>query len=145
MRVPDVATTAIIASAALLGLVLLVPAERTARASPGVNTVLSEANLPAVGPAYVDSFSLSCAQSAATRILPKNTISYTCQNPSTVRVAVGDSTISDPAGGLVDAPIYCATNCPSSQWGGNALQEFCRGDTPTTVYCRALVSRASAP
>lgn len=102
--------------------------------------------VPGVGPAYVDSFTVSCTSAADALIQPSGgaMVSYTCQNASTTMVAVGDSAISDP-GTTRDAPIYCATNCPSQEWGGNARVESCRGDTDTTIYCRALVAVASAP
>lgn len=102
--------------------------------------------VPGVGPAYVDSFTVSCTSAADALIQPTGgaMVSYTCQNASTTMVAVGDSSISDP-GTTRDAPIYCATNCPAQEWGGNARVESCRGDTDTTIYCRALVAVASAP
>lgn len=115
-----------------------------ARALPAHVTLEAVTMIPAVGPGYVDSFSKSCTSAAAVTELPSATVSYTCQNASTTKVAVGDSTISDP-GTATDAPVYCATNCPSQEWGGAARQEYCRGDTDTTVVCRALVAVVSAP
>lgn len=102
--------------------------------------------VPGVGPGYVDSFSVSCTSAAAVKIQPAGgaMISYVCQNAATTLVHVGDSTISDP-GTTRDAPIYCLTNCPAQEFGGNARAEYCRGDTDTTIYCRALVSVTSAP
>jgi hypothetical protein len=97
----------------------------------------------AVGPAYVDSFTVSCGTSA-TAITATAQISYTCQNNSTTKVAVGDSTIADPSG-TQNSPIYCATNCASREWGGNARVEYCRAPTTTTIYCRSLVQTSSAP
>lgn len=102
--------------------------------------------IPGVGPGYVDSFTVSCTSAAAALIRPTGgaMVSYTCQNASTTLVHVGDSGISDP-GTTRDAPIYCATNCPAQEFGGNARAEYCRGDTDTTIYCRGLVAVTSAP
>jgi len=99
-----------------------------------------------VGPAYVDSFTVGCASSATLIQAPGGAmISYTCQNSSTTKVAIGDTGIADPTDGQ-NSPIHCATNCPSQEWGGNARAEYCRADTGTvTIYCRALVSVTSAP
>lgn len=97
---------------------------------------------------YVDSFTINCTSAAAVLIAPPSggytMRSYSCQNDSTTKVHVGDSTISDP-GTTRDAPIYCATNCPSQEWGASAFAEYCRGDSNTTIYCRALVRTGSAP
>jgi hypothetical protein len=123
--------------------------------------------VPGVGPAFVDSFTVNCDNTAAFAaatgcdsgtgipsvdpigiIAPPcsglSMISYTCQNKTTVEVTVGDSSIVDP-GGTENAPIYCSTNCPAQEFGGNARREYCRGDTDTTIACRALVSATSAP
>jgi hypothetical protein len=119
-----------------------------ARASPpGVPEGLSLVQAaPAVGPAFVDSFTVACG-AAATAIEPSGgaMVSYTCQNVSTTEVAVGDSAIADPTDGQ-NSPTYCATNCPSQEFGGNARKEYCRADSGTvTIYCRALVATTSAP
>lgn len=116
--------------------------------------------IPGVGPAWVSSFPVNCADSEAyadalvvastgaitTPAVGKirdpfgaSTISYTCQNTSTTLVQVGDSKTIDPDT-TRRGPVYCATNCPSQEWGGNAYLEYCRGATDTTIYCRALVT-----
>jgi hypothetical protein len=121
--------------------------------------------LPGVGPAYVRSFPVNCADAEAfadavvvqatgaitTPAVGKiadpfggSMISYVCQNTSTTLVQLGDSKTVDPDT-TRRGPIYCATNCPAQEWGGNAKLEYCRGATDTTVYCRALVSYTYAP
>lgn len=121
-----------------------------AQASPVTASVAIETagQTPAVGPAYVDSFSVSCTTTAAF-IAPannsRNILSYSCQNTSTTKVAVGDSGIADPTDAQ-NSPTYCQTNCPAQEWGGNAKAEYCRADTGTvTIYCRALVAATAAP
>lgn len=101
-----------------------------------------------VGPAYVDSFTVSCSTTATLISSPAavNMLSYTCQNVSTTIVGVGDSGIADPDIATRTSPVYCATNCPSQEFGGNARLEYCRADAGTvTIYCRALVAANSAP
>ena len=116
--------------------------------------------LPAVGPAYVDSFTVSCGATATAINAPSATgsgavgpgamISYTCQTPAsaetggTVLVAVGDSGIADPAFATRNSPVYSGDTI--REWGGNAKKEYCRADTGTvTIFCRALVATAGAP
>ena len=103
-------------------------------------------SMAAVGPGYVDSFTVSCATSATPiRATAGGQLAYTCQNPSTTMVAVGDSTIGDPTDAQ-SSPVHCATNCPSQEWHGNVRAEYCRADTGTvTIYCRAIVATTTAP
>ena len=118
-----------------------------ARAAPVGPAIEAAHAAPAVGPAFVDSFTVTCA-TTATLIQASGgaMVSYVCQNPSTTIVGVGDSGIADPDSGTRNSPVHCATNCPSQEWGGNARQEYCRADTGTvTIYCRALVAVTSAP
>lgn len=122
---------------------------RPAAASP----LLVAQALPAVGPAFVDSFAKSCTTTATSIFsagVAGSVLSYTCQTPAstetagTVLVAVGDSAIADPAIGTRDSPVYSGDTI--REWGGNARNEFCRSDTGTVViYCRALVATAVAP
>lgn len=114
--------------------------------------------LPGVGPAYPRSFSVNCDDTAAfaravvtgtaltTPAVGRiedpwggNMISYTCQNTSTTLVEVGDSATIDP-GTTRKGPVYCSTNCPAQEWGGNLRLEYCRGDTDTTIRCRGMVA-----
>jgi hypothetical protein len=70
---------------------------RDAHAAPGGPVLELAQAAPAVGPAFVDSFSVACTTSAtAITAAPNNMLSYTCQNSSTTKVAVGDSGITDP-------------------------------------------------
>jgi len=55
---------------------------------------------------------------------------------------VGDSSIADP-GTTRNAPVYCLTNCPAQEFGGDVSAEYCRGDTDTTIYCRAQIGGTS--
>lgn len=122
-----------------------------AHASPPVISIAQAA--PAVGPAFVDSFSKSCTTTASSIFsagAAGSVLSYTCQTPAsaepagTVLVAVGDSEIADPAIGTRNSPVYSGDTI--REWGGNARNEFCRSDTGTVViYCRALVATGSAP
>jgi hypothetical protein len=115
------------------------------RALPSHVALEAVSMIPGVGPAYVDSFSVGCDASELIQPSGGAMISYTCQNSSTTKVAVGDSAIGDPTDAQ-NSPIYCATNCPSQEFGGNARLEYCRADTGTvTIYCRALVSVTSPP
>jgi hypothetical protein len=134
----------IIAVALAAGLFLL-PNSR-AHAAPGGPVLELAQAAPAVGPGFVDSFAVACTTSAtAITAAPHNMLSYTCQNSSTTKVAVGDSGITDPTDAQ-NAPIYCATNCPAQEFGGNAKIEYCRADTGSvTIYCRALIAASSAP
>lgn len=111
--------------------------------------------LPAAGPAFVDSYSVSCATSA-TSLAPSgytnSMIAVECSAPesgetaATVFVAVGDSGIADPASGTRNSPIICGSGCNKSSWSGNASQAYCRADTGTvTLYCAALVPAVTAP
>lgn len=99
---------------------------------------------------FSDSFTVACIAASATAIQPPapNTglmSSYTCQNTSATKVAVGDSTIADPSG-TQNSPIYCgAAGCGATDWGGNVYVEYCRSPAPVTIYCRAAVNTSSAP
>lgn len=135
----------------LVGL-LLVPVVLSWPAQAGTASLGLELSrtAPAVGPGYVDSFTVACG-SSATAIRPAAPytdamLSYSCQNVSTTIVGIGDSGIADPDVGTRNSPVYCATNCPAQEFGGNTRAEYCRADTGTvTIYCRALVSASSAP
>jgi hypothetical protein len=108
---------------------------------------------PAVGPAFVDSFTVSCGDGdplTPIRSTVGTQISYSCQTPAsaetggTVLVAVGDSGIADPAFATRNSPVYSGDTI--REWGGNARIEYCQADTGTvTIFCRALVTTGSAP
>jgi hypothetical protein len=126
---------------------------RDAHAAPGGPVLELAQAAPAVGPAFVDSFSVSCT-TTATAITPgapyASMISYSCQTPAsgetagTVLVAVGDSAIGDPAYATRTSPVYSGDTV--REWGGNAKKEYCRADTGTVViFCRALIAASSAP
>lgn len=128
-----------LAAAVVMTVAVLAFAERVDALPPPGSLDVAQMQA-AAGPGYSDSFTVSCTSAAAVKIQASgNQQSYVCQNTSTTKVAVGDSGISDP-GTTFDAPIYCATNCPGQEWGGNLRFEYCRGDTDTTIVCRALVT-----
>ena len=138
----------------LLALVALCAVGSVLAASPPGVLELARA-LPAAGPAFVDSYSVSCATSA-TSMAPSgytsSMIAVECSAPesteanATVFVAVGDSGIADPAIGTRNSPIICGSGCNKSSWSGNASQAYCRADTGTvTLYCAALVPALTAP
>jgi hypothetical protein len=126
---------------------------RDAHAAPGGPVLeLAQAAPAGVGPAFVDSFTVTCA-TTATAIAPaapysRSMISYACQTPAaaetagTVLVAVGDSGIGDPTFATRTSPVYSGDTV--REWGGNARTEYCRADTGTvTIFCRALISTAT--
>ena len=124
----------------------------SARASPPIPLIDAvHGGLAAVGPAFVDSFTVTCATTATLIQSPAGAmVSYGCQTPAsaeatgTVLVAIGDSAIADPAIGTRNSPVYSGDTV--REFGGNARQEYCRADTGTVViYCRGLVSVTSAP
>lgn len=111
--------------------------------------------MPAVGPAFLDSYSVSCATSA-TSLNPTGytnaAIAIECSAPesgetgATTLVAIGDSGIADPASGTRNSPVICGSGCNRAAWSGNAQQAYCRADTGTvTLYCAALIPALSAP
>lgn len=111
--------------------------------------------LPATGPSFLDSYSVSCT-TTATSIVPadytNSAMAIECSAPesgetaATVFVAIGDSGIADPASGTRNSPVICGSGCNRSAWSGNARQAYCRADTGTvTLYCAALIPSLSAP
>lgn len=140
-RIHSVVVLGALGALVALGL-LVVPASRV-EASPIPPTIGVGSYLPAIGPAEVDSFTVSCGTSATLIQAAGGQFAYTCQNVSTTIVGVGDADLADPDSGTRDSPVYCATNCPSQEWNGHARKEYCRADTGTvTIYCRALVAAA---
>lgn len=140
---------------ALLLLLALLPlasciGEAHAQSTRAVAVEVAQA-APALGPAFVDSFTVSCGSSATPIVGSAGSqISYTCQTPAsaetggTTLVAVGDSGIADPAVATRNSPVYSGDTI--REWGGNARTEYCRADTGTvTIYCRALVATTTAP
>jgi hypothetical protein len=104
----------------------------------------------AVGPTYVDSFTVTCAATATLIQSPLGQVSYQCQTPAAaeaggnVLVAVGDSAIADPALATRNSPVFSGDSIRS--WESDARAEYCRADTGTvTIFCRANVTSVSAP
>lgn len=138
-----------IALGALVATLLLYAA--ASLAMPVLPISFARDSAAAVGPGYVDSFTVTCA-TTATLIRPSGgaMVSYSCQTPAsaetggTVLVAVGDSAIADPAFATRNSPVYSGDTV--REFGGNTRAEYCRADTGTvTIFCRALVSVTSAP
>jgi hypothetical protein len=94
---------------------------------------------PLVGPGYVDSFTVNCLRTAATRIgAGCGQVSYEAQVPAaaTASVVFGDEGITASGGGIVRAP--------GGINGGNVRYEYCRTtlDAGVTINVRALCSSA---
>ena len=136
----------------MLAAFFMQPTQR-AEAAPGGPVLELAQGAPAVGPAFVDSFTVVCGDGdPETPIVSSvgNMLSYTCQTPAsgetggTVLVAVGDTGILDPAFATRNSPVYSGDTI--REWGGNARREYCRADTGTvTIFCRALVAVSVAP
>ena len=102
----------------------------------------------AVGPAYLDSFKVSCGSSATLVKAPAGpTVAVKCNAPESaeanaaVLVAWGDSGIADPAVATRNSPVICGSGCAETSFSGNGRQAYCRADTGTVdLYCVALVS-----
>jgi hypothetical protein len=141
----------VIASGAILAGATLLPWADRAEAAPIHGTIETMGAAAVVGPAFVDSFSVTCATTATAISSSVGTmISYTCQTPAsaetggTTLVAVGDSGIADPAFATRNSEVYSGDTI--RQFGGNARREYCRADTGTvTIFCRALVTTSVAP
>lgn len=144
MKTPPPLILALVALAAFVGL--------DSAATPPLALVSA---LPATGPAYLDSYSVSCATSA-TSIAPTGysdvSLAIECSAPesgetgATTLVAIGDSGIADPASATRNSPVVCGSGCNRSSWSGNIRKGFCRADSGTvTLYCAALVPGTAAP
>ena len=123
-----------------------------AQASPPLELVQA---LPATGPSFMDTYSVSCATSA-TSLAPtgylNSAMAIECSAPesgetgATTLVAIGDSAIADPATGTRNSPVICGSGCNRAAWSGNAKQAYCRADSGTvTLYCAALIPSLTAP
>jgi hypothetical protein len=109
----------------------------------------------AVGPSFLKSYTVSCGTSA-TSMAPSgfgsSLIAVQCIPPegaetgATTRVAIGDSTIADPAFATRNSPSICGSGCVKNTWEGNAKQAYCRvGTGSVTLFCAALVPTLTAP
>lgn len=92
---------------------------------------------------FVDTGSISCTAAAAVRIpVICGMLSIEVHNTSTTRVAVGDSTISDPgATGNSNSPTVCASGSGCTHNNTIIVDSrdlFCRGDVDTTVSYTAI-------
>lgn len=104
--------------------------------------------LPAVGPAYLDSFKVTCGATATLIRAPAGpNVAVKCQAPQAVEtgaavfVGWGDSGLADPAFATRNSPIICGTGCAEASFSANGKQLYCRADTGTVdLFCAALVS-----
>lgn len=104
--------------------------------------------LPAVGPAYLDSFKVTCASTATLIRAPagpnvavKCTAPQSSETGAAVFVGWGDSGIADPAFATRNSPIICGSGCAETSFTANGRQAYCRADTGTVdLFCVALVS-----
>ena len=104
--------------------------------------------LPAVGPAYLDSFKVTCGATATLIRAPAGpNVAVKCQAPQAVEtgaavlVGWGDSGLADPAFATRNSPIICGTGCAETSFSANGKQLYCRADTGTVdLFCAALVS-----
>lgn len=124
----------------------------------GPSVVVADAvhsSTTAVGPSFLKSYTVSCGTSA-TSMAPSgfsnSLIAVQCIPPegaesgATTRVAIGDSTVADPAFATRNSPSICGSGCLKSTWEGNAKQAFCRvGTGSVTLFCAALVPTLTAP
>ena len=102
----------------------------------------------AVG-ASADSFYVDCT-TTPTAITPesgKTMLGYECQTPAsgetagTVLVAVGDSTVTDPAYATRSSEVFSGDTIRSFSGPFKGGTEYCRADTGTVrIFCRAAVS-----
>lgn len=124
----------------------------------GPSVVVADAvhsSTTAVGPSFLKSYTVSCGTSA-TSMAPSgfanSLIAVQCIPPegaesgATTRVAIGDSTVADPAFATRNSPSICGSGCLKSTWEGNAKQAYCRvGTGSVTLFCAALVPTLTAP
>lgn len=104
--------------------------------------------LPAVGPAYLDSFKVTCGAAATLVRAPAGpNMAVKCNAPESaesgaaVLVAWGDSGIADPAFATRNSPVICGSGCAETSFTANGRQAYCRADTGTVdIFCAALVS-----
>lgn len=104
--------------------------------------------MPAVGPAYLDSFKVTCGASATLVRAPagpnvavKCTAPQSSETGAAVFVGWGDSGIADPAFATRNSPIICGSGCAETSFTANGRQAYCRADTGTVdLFCVALVS-----
>ena len=104
--------------------------------------------MPAVGPAYLDSFKVTCGAAATLIRAPAGpNVALKCTAPqsgetaASTFVAWGDSGIADPAFATRNSPIICGSGCAETTFTANNRQAWCRADTGTVdLFCVALVS-----
>ena len=102
----------------------------------------------AVGPAYLDSFKVTCGTTATLIRAPAGpNVAVKCTSPQSteanaaVFVAWGDSGIADPALATRNSPIVCGSGCAEATFTANGRQAYCRADTGTVdMYCVGLVT-----
>lgn len=141
----------VLAASALLGLLVtsiavsLTGSQPAQALTPPMTTLQA---MPAVGPAYLDSFKVTCTTSATVIRPPAGPVAAVkCNAPEyaetggNVYVAWGDSGIADPALATRNSPIICGTGCAETSFTANTRLAYCRADTGTVdLFCVGLVA-----
>lgn len=104
--------------------------------------------MPAVGPAYLDSFKVTCGATATLVRAPagpnvaiKCTAPQSTETGATTLVAWGDSGIAAPAFATRNSPVICGSGCAETTFSANNRQAYCRAGSGTVdLFCVALVS-----
>ena len=139
----------LVASAVLGVLVTAIVGSLVSQPAEAFTPPLSQLQgVAAVGPAYLDSFKVTCATTATLIRAPagpnvavKCTAVQSTEANAAVFVAWGDSGIADPALATRNSPIICGSGCAETTFTANGRQAYCRADTGTVdLYCAALVS-----
>jgi hypothetical protein len=102
----------------------------------------------AVGPAYLDSFKVTCGATATVIRPPAGPVqAVKCNAPESVEtganvfVGWGDSGIADPAFATRNSPVICGSGCAETSFTANGRLAYCRADTGTVdLFCVGLVA-----
>lgn len=142
--------TRVLAASALLGLlVTAIALSVTSQPAQAFTPPLAPLQgVAAVGPAYLDSFKVSCGTTATVIRPPAGpTVAVKCNAPESAEsgastfVAWGDSGIADPAFATRNSPIICGSGCAETSFTANGRLAYCRADTGTVdLFCVGLVA-----
>jgi len=135
-----------------LAVLSLVAFAALASPPPGVLS-MAHGGMTAVGPGYTESWSKTCTTTATT-IVPTGVavVAFECEAPlagetdGTQLVAIGRSTIADPASATRNSPVICGSGCHKTSRAINARQAYCRTDSDDVLlYCWAVAATTSQP
>lgn len=142
--------TRVLAASALLGLlVTAIALSVTSQPAQAFTPPLAPLQgVAAVGPAYLDSFKVSCGTTATVIRPPAGPVqAVKCNAPESAEsgaatfVAWGDSGIADPAFATRNSPIICGSGCAETSFTANGRLAYCRADTGTVdLFCVGLVA-----